>query len=78
MKKLGGLGKVGKDLAKEGVSQVLNTVVQEIIDETNIKEIAKEQIMDAGKKIMKDDSIPTKDKMQKEILKMLIKKQLGI
>ncbi|MHA2295503.1 MAG: hypothetical protein ACXAEU_16945 [Candidatus Hodarchaeales archaeon] len=78
MKKFGGLGKIGKGLAKEGLSQVLNTVVQEIMEETQVKEIAKDKILEVGKNILKDDSIPTKDKMQRKILKMLIKQQLGI
>ncbi|MHA1450618.1 MAG: hypothetical protein ACTSP4_14505 [Candidatus Hodarchaeales archaeon] len=78
-KKLGGFGKgLVKDAASQTFNTVLNTVIHEIIEETKVKEIAKEQIIEAGKKILKDDSIPTKEKIQKEILKKLIKQQLGL
>jgi hypothetical protein len=75
MKKIGGLA---KGAAKEAMSTALNTAIKEIINETGAKEIAKERLMDAGKKIMNDNSIPTKEKVQKEILKTLIKKELGL
>jgi len=78
MKKFGGLGKGVKGLAKDGLNKALNSVVEEIMEETKIKDIAMEKVVEAGKKILKDDSIPTKDKLQKEILKRLIKNQLGL
>ncbi|UCG90349.1 MAG: hypothetical protein JSU57_01060 [Candidatus Heimdallarchaeota archaeon] len=75
MKKLGGLA---KGAAKEAMSTALNTAVKEIIEETGAKEIAKEKALDAGKKILGDKNVPTKQKVQKEILKTLIKKELGL
>ena len=79
MKKIGGLAKgAAKGAAKEAMSTALNGAVKEIINETGAKEIAKEQLMDAGKKILGDKSIPNKQKIQTEILKTLIKKELGL
>ncbi|MHA1214118.1 MAG: hypothetical protein ACTSR2_12280 [Candidatus Hodarchaeales archaeon] len=79
MKRIGGLAKeAAKGTAKEAMKTAMNTVVTEIINETGAKKIAKEKIVEAGKKILGDKSIPTKQKLQKEILKTLIKKELGI
>ncbi|MFX0173288.1 MAG: hypothetical protein ACFE9L_15440 [Candidatus Hodarchaeota archaeon] len=79
MKKIGGLAKgAAKGVAKEAMSTALNSAVKEIINETGAKEIAKEQVMDVGQKILGDKSIPNKQKIQKEILKTLIKKELGL
>lgn len=75
MKKLGGLA---KGAAKEAMTTTLNTVIKELIKESGAKEIAKEQLLEAGKKILGDKNIPTKQKIQKEILKTLIKKELGL
>ena len=75
MKKLGGLA---KGAAKDAMTTTLNTVVKELIKESGAKEIAKEQLLEAGKKILGDKDIPTKQKIQKEILKTLIKKELGL
>jgi len=75
MKKLGGLA---KGAAKEAMTTTLNTVIKELIKESGAKEIAKEQLLEAGKKILGDKNVPTKQKIQKEILKTLIKKELGL
>lgn len=75
MKKLGGLA---KGAAKEAMTTTLNTVVKELIKESGAKEIAKEQILETGRKVLGDKNIPTKQKIQKEILKTLIKKELGL
>ena len=75
MKKLGGLA---KGAAKDAMATTLNTVVKELIKESGAKEIAKEQLIEAGKKILGDKNVPTKQKIQKEILKTLIKKELGL
>lgn len=75
MKKLGGLA---KGAAKDAMTTTLNSVVKELIKESGAKEIAKEQLLEAGKKILGDKDIPTKQKIQKEILKTLIKKELGL
>ncbi len=75
MKKLGGLA---KGAAKDAMSTALNSAVKEIVNESGAKEIAKDQLLDAGKKILGDKNIPTKQKIQKEILKTLIKKELGL
>ena len=75
MKKLGGLA---KGAGKEAMSTALNTAVKEIINESGAKELAKDKILDAGKKVLGDKNIPTKQKIQKEILKTLIKKELGL
>ena len=75
MKKLGGLA---KGVGKEAMSTALNTAVKEIINETGAKQIAKDQLLEAGKKILGDKNIPTKEKVQKELLKALIKKELGL
>ena len=75
MKKLGGLA---KGAAKDAMTTTLNTVVKELIKESGAKEIAKEQLLEAGKKILGDKNVPTKQKIQKEILKTLIKKELGL
>ncbi len=79
VKKIGGLAKgATKGVVKEAMSTVLQTAVKEIIVETGAKDLAKEQLLDAGKKIMGDKSIPNKQKIEKEILKTLIKKELGL
>jgi len=75
VKKIGGLA---KGAGKEAMKIALNSAVEEIIKETGVKELAKEKIIDAGKKIVGDESIPNKDKIQKEILKTLIKRELGL
>ena len=75
MKKLGGLA---KGAAKEAMSTALNIAVKEIIVESGAKQLAKDQIVDVGKKILGDKSIPNKQKIQKELLKGLIKKELGL
>ena len=75
MKKLGGLA---KGAAKEAMSTALQVAVKEIINESGAKELAKEQLLEAGKSILGDKSIPNKQKIQKEILKTLIKKELGL
>lgn len=75
MKKLGGLA---KGAAKEAMSTALNTAVKEIINESGAKEIAKDQLLQAGNKILGDKNVPTKQKIQKELLKTLIKKELGL
>ena len=75
MKKLGGLA---KGAVKDAMTTTLNTVVKELIKESGAKEIAKEQLLEAGKKILRDKNVPTKQKIQKEILKTLIKKELGL
>lgn len=67
-----------KGVAKDAMSTALNTAVSEIMEETGAKEIAKEKALEAGKKILGDKNIPTKDKVKKEILKTLIKKELGL
>ncbi|MFW9906125.1 MAG: hypothetical protein ACFFFH_17530 [Candidatus Thorarchaeota archaeon] len=75
MKKLGGLA---KGVGKEAMSTALNTAVKEILEETGAKEIAKDKALEVGKNILGDKNIPTKQKVQKEILKTLIKKELGL
>lgn len=75
MKKIGGLA---KGVGKEAMSTALNTAVKEILEETGAKEIAKDKALEVGKKIIGDKDIPTKQKVQKEILKTLIKKELGL
>ncbi len=75
MKKLRGLT---KGAAKEAMTTTLNSVVKDLIKESGAKEIAKEQLLEAGKKILGDKNVPTKQKIQKEILKTLIKKELGL
>ncbi len=75
MKKIGGLA---KGVGKEAMSTALNTAVKEILEETGAKEIAKDKALEVGKKIIGDKNIPTKEKVQKEILKTLIKKELGL
>ena len=79
MKKIGGLAKgAAKGAAKEAMTTTLNAVVKELINESGVKEVAKEQFLEAGKKILGDQNIPTKQKVQKELLKALIKKELGL
>ena len=75
MKKLGGLA---KGVAKEAMSTALQSAVKELVNESGAKELAKEQLLDAGKKILGDKSIPNKQKIQKELLKTLIKRELGL
>lgn len=75
MKKLGGLA---KGAVKEAMSTALSTAVTEIFNESGAKDMAKDQLLNAGKKILGDKNIPTKQKIQKEILKTLIKKELGL
>ena len=75
MKKLGGLA---KGVAKEAMNTALRVAVGEIIKESGAKEFAKEQLVETGKKILGDNSIPNKQKIQKELLKTLIKKELGL
>ncbi|MFX1285563.1 MAG: hypothetical protein JSV04_14155 [Candidatus Heimdallarchaeota archaeon] len=75
MKKIGGLA---KGVGKEAMSTAMNTAVKEILEETGAKEIAKDKALEVGKKILGDKNIPTKQKVQKEILKTLIKKELGL
>jgi hypothetical protein len=79
MKKLGGVAKgAAKGVAKEAFSATLQAAVKEIIVETGAKDLAKEQLLDAGKKVLGDKTVPSKQKMQKDILKSLIKKELGL
>ncbi len=79
MKKIGDLTKgAATGAAKEAMTIALGAAVREIFDETGAKKIAKEQLMEIGKKILGDSSIPNKEKIQKEILKTLIKKELGL
>ncbi|MHA1977289.1 MAG: hypothetical protein ACW98F_19690 [Candidatus Hodarchaeales archaeon] len=79
MKKIGGLAKgVAKGAVKEAMATTLQATVKEIIDETGVKDIAKDQLLEAGKKVMGDKSIPNKQKLEKTILKTLIKKELGL
>lgn len=75
MKRLGGLA---KGAGKEAVKIALNSAVEEIVKETGVKDLAKEKIIEVGKKIIGDESIPNKDKIEKEILKTLIKRELGL
>ncbi len=75
MKKIGGLA---KGVGKEAMSTALSTAVKELINETGAKEIAKDQLLEVGKKILGDKNVPTKEKVQKELLKALIKKELGL
>ena len=75
MKRLGGLA---KGVAKEAMSTALQSAVKEIVNESGAKEIAKEQLLESGKKILGDKSIPNKQKIQKELLKALIKQELGL
>ena len=75
MKKLGGLA---KGVAKDAMSTALQSAVKEIVNESGAKELAKDQLLDAGKKILGDKSIPNKQKIQKELLKTLIKRELGL
>jgi hypothetical protein len=60
------------------MSTALQGAVKEIVVETGAKDIAKDQILEAGKKIIGDKSIPNKQKIEKKILKTLIKKELGL
>ena len=79
MKKIGGLAKgMAKGAVKETMSTALQAAVKEIIVETGAKDIAKDQLLNVGKKVMGDKSIPNKQKLEKEILKTLIKKELGL
>ena len=79
MKKIGGLAKgAAKGAVKETMHTALQLAVKELIDESGVKDMAKDQILDAGKKILGDSSIPHKQKIQKELLKTLIKKELGL
>jgi len=75
MKKFRGLA---KGAAKDAMTTTLNSVVKDLIKESGAKEIAKERLLEAGKKVLGDKNIPTKQKIQKEILKTLIKKELGL
>ncbi|MFW9778826.1 MAG: hypothetical protein ACFFE8_08230 [Candidatus Heimdallarchaeota archaeon] len=79
MKKIGDLAKGAvKGTAKEALRTTLNVAVKEVIDETGVKDIARQQVLEAGKKILGDKNIPNQQKIQKEILKTLIKKELGL
>ena len=79
MKKIGGLAKgAAKGAVKETMNTALQLAVKEIIDESGVKDMAKDQILGAGKRILGDTSIPNKQKIQKELLKTLIKKELGL
>lgn len=79
VKKLGGFGKdLSKGVAKGAAQSILTGLVVEIFEESGAKNIAKDKILDAGKKILKDDSIPNSDKIKKEVMKKLIKNQLGL
>ena len=79
MKKIGGLAKgAAKGAVKEAMGTALQVAVKEIIVETGAKDIAREQLLEVGKKIMGDNSIPNKQKIEKELLKTLIKKELGL
>lgn len=79
MKKIGGLAKgAAKGAIKETMSTALQVAIKEIITETGAKDIAKDQLLDVGKKILGDQSIPNKQKVQKELLKTLIKTELGL
>ena len=72
------LGDLAKGATKEAMSTALQTAVKEIVNESGAKKIAKEKLLEAGKTILGDKSIPNKQKIQKEILKTLIKKELGL
>ena len=79
MKKIGGLGKnLTKGVAKGAAQSILTGLVVEIFEESGAKNIAKDKILEAGKKVLKDDSIPNSDKIKKEVVKKLIKNQLGL
>jgi hypothetical protein len=79
MKKIGDLAKGAvKGTAKEAMRTALNVAVKEVIDETGVKEMARDQVLEVGKKIIGDKNIPNQQKIQKEILKTLIKKELGL
>jgi hypothetical protein len=79
MKKLGGLAKgAAKGAVKEAMSSAMQAAVKEIIDETGATDIAKKQLVDAGTRILGDKRIPNKEKIQKDLVKTLIKKELGL
>ena len=76
MKKIGGLGKdLTKGVAKGAAQSILTGLVVEIIEESGAKKIAKEKILEAGKTILKDDSIPAADKVKKEVMKKRWRRQ---
>lgn len=78
MKKFGDLAKgAAKGAVKGTAKEALSVAVKEIINEAGVKDIGKEKLFEAGKKILGDKTIPNKQKIQKEILKTLIKKELG-
>ncbi len=79
MKKIGGLAKGAvKGAVKETMASAMQAAVKEIIDETGATDIAKKQVIDAGTRILGDKKIPNKEKIQKDLLKKMIKRELKL
>ncbi len=75
------VGKSATDIAgdaiKKALSSLLGGIIKEIVTESGVDNVAKDKMMQVGLKIAKDMNLDPK-KIQRDLLKNAIKKELGL
>ncbi|MDH5401534.1 MAG: hypothetical protein OEZ01_09305 [Candidatus Heimdallarchaeota archaeon] len=72
-----GAGSVGGSLIKTTIGAFLADLFNEILEETGLKDIAKDKFMEIGYKVVKELNIDPRS-LQKDIIKAGILRELGI
>ena len=72
-----GAADLGSSAMKAALTALLADIAKEMLEETGVADLAKDQIMDVGTKIIKDMGVnPTE--VKKDLIKAAIKKELNI
>lgn len=78
IKKVGkGATNIAGDAIKKALSALIGGIIKEIVTESGVDNIAKDKMMQVGIKIAKDMNLDPK-KIQRDLLKGAIKKELGL
>jgi hypothetical protein len=78
IKKVGkGATDIAGDAIKKALSSLIGGIIKELITETGVDNVAKDKMMKVGLKIAKDMNLDPK-KIQRDLLKSAIKKELGM
>ncbi len=70
-------GDIVGDALKKTFSAVLSDIIKELVEETGVKDIAQDKMMDVGFKIIKQMNIDPKN-LQKELIKNALKKEFNL
>ena len=72
-----GIADVGSEAMKKSFGVILGDIVKEILEETGVTHVAKEKLMTAGYKVIKELGVDPKN-IQRDLVKNAIKSELKI